>query len=272
MVILGDVIASSRYVSLVLDMKESNIFTKLLRYWQGILGLNRDDYLLSSFPRSGNTWIRFILCNLISLEEWAGKEVDFEVMNRTMLVFGVDNLREPWQPSMVPRVIKTHRRYYPFFKKAGGSIGIIRDPRDVMVSNYHYEKDRKSRYEGEFSDFIRHHNRLSLESWFKHYVSWRNHWTLVIRYEEMRSNIFSEVLRILSVMDVELSDDKINDAISRSDIESVQKIEQNGSARKNKQSRFARDGKTDQWVGYFSEEDREYFYQLSKKYKVDIYQ
>ena len=107
----------------------------------GIVGIRNNDVLLASFPRSGNTWMRFLLCNLISLCEWDGKRVDFPLLNKTMPEFGVNNLLDEWSHATIPRVIKTHKSFLPIFRNKR-SVGIIRDPRDVMVSYYHYMKDR----------------------------------------------------------------------------------------------------------------------------------
>ena len=41
-------------------------------YGAGILGLRAQDVILASFPKSGSTWVRFFLCNLVSLRYWEG--------------------------------------------------------------------------------------------------------------------------------------------------------------------------------------------------------
>jgi estrone sulfotransferase len=242
-------------------------FQKAIRYPQGVIGLNKRDIILSSYPRSGSTWIRFLLCNLISLLEWDGKTVDFPLLNRTMVEFGTNNLLEPWTHSTIPRVVKTHKRYLPILGRASGAIGIIRDPRDVMVSNYHFRRDRERTYSDSFDEFVRN-RRFGLEAWFRHYLSWRDHWTLVVRYEDLREDTFREFNRVLDMLGVNCPEDIVREVISRSRIERVREIEKPSSISDREEARFARDGRTGQWAAYFSEPNRAYYDELLVRYKV----
>jgi len=235
-------------------------------YLLGMLGMRRDDILLTSFPRSGNTWLRFLLCNLISLHEWHGKIIDFPLLNDTMPELGVSNLLAPWPHTTIPRVVKTHRPYVPIFR-GKRSIGIIRDPRDVMVSHYHKRRYRAGTYSGTFVEFIRD-RRLGLESWFRHYTSWKDHWTIVVRYEDLQADTSREFNRILNIMGVSYPTDIISEAIQRSSIENVRKVEQPSER---KEARFARDGKNQQWISYFNQSDLIYYYDLVERFKVHIY-
>lgn len=243
---------------------------KLSIYGQGMLGLNRTDWILSSYPRSGNTWLRFFFCNLISLSEWDGEEVDFPLLNQTMVAFGANNLLEPWPHSTIPRVVKTHRHYSPLFGKVRGTIGLIRDPRDVMVSYYHFQKVRKGIYKGAFKDFIRD-RRFGLQSWFRHYTSWQGHWTCTVKYEELKKETFSQFNQILGVLDVSCPEDIAREAIHRSSIRNIKKIEKSTSGCREEKAAFARDGRSRQWKDYFTEEDLEYYRGLMRRFQVSIY-
>jgi estrone sulfotransferase len=238
-------------------------------YLIGFAGIRRDDVLLVSFPRSGNTWMRLLLCNLISLREWEGKKVDFSLLNKTMPELGVNNLLAPWPYATIPRVVKTHRSYSAPFR-ANRSIGIIRDPRDVMVSFYHYSKDRKGLYRGDFSNFIRN-PRFGLESWFRHYLSWRDHFTLTMTYEQMKEDTLREFHRVLDVLNVSYSEDMIREAVQRSNLASIREAEKSASLPENGQAIFARSGVSRQWPSYFSEQDLAYYQELSDQYGVFLY-
>jgi len=228
--------------------------------------MRSDDVLLVSFPRSGSTWMRFLLCNLISLLEWDGRVIDFPQLNQTMVELGVNNLLKSWPHSTIPRVVKTHKTYWPVFGK-NRAICIIRDPRDVMVSFYHFMKDRQGTHAGTFAEFIRN-RRFGLEAWFRHYISWRDHWTLVVRYEDLKEDAFCEFNRVLDILGVSYPEDIVREAISRSSIERVQDIEKASSISNGEEARFARDGRTGQWLAYFSEPDLAYYGKLLARYKV----
>lgn len=239
-----------------------------LRFASGLAGLRSGDALLASFPRSGNTWVRFFLCNLISLCEWDGREVDFPLLNRTMPELGVNNLLARWPHTTIPRVVKTHQRYrFVFGRKA--SIGIIRDPRDVMVSYYHFTHDRKRIYSGSFAQFIRH-PRYGLPSWFAHYTSWRGRWSVVVRFEDMLEDPTRELRRILEVLDVQPPDAVVDEAVARASFGALRRADSPGTA-KDQYGAFTRSGTSGQWKAYFSDEDSAYHVELAKLYGTGLY-
>lgn len=240
----------------------------LVLYLLGFAGMRPEDVILASFPRSGNTWLRFLLCNLIGLLERDGKAVDFPLLNRTMPELGASNLLRSWPHSSIPRVVKTHKRRLPIFGR-NQSIGIIRDPRDVMASYYHFLKDRRRRYDGNFGEFIRNPT-FGLDCWFAHYTSWHRHWTLVIKYEDMQEDTLSEFNRVLDVLGVSYPEDVLREAIRRSSIESVRKVE-GYSVSRDKGGTFARDGGTQQWRSYFTPQDLSYYDELGERYQVYVY-
>jgi estrone sulfotransferase len=241
---------------------------KAARYVSGILGLRQDDILLSSFPRSGSTWIRFVLCNLISLCEWQGKQVDFALLNETMVELGVSNLFKLWPYSTIPRVIKTHRAYWSVFQGVGGAIGVVRDPRDVMVSFFHFRKDLQRSYDGTFESFIRD-RKSGLLAWFQHCNSWLPYWDKVVRYEDMKCDIYAEFKRILNAVGVDCHEEVVHEAIRRSRFRNVRSLED--SAGCSNLARFIRDGSTQQWRAYFSSADLAYYDGLTKEYGIDLY-
>jgi hypothetical protein len=173
-------------------MPYSSQIRKLLRngklafyYAIGIVGLIDDDIILTSFPKSGNTWVRFFLCNIISIREWDREVVTFPKLDDTMPELGVSNLVKHWKYNAIPRVVKTHKKRWPIFKN-NDSVLIVRDPRDVMVSYYHSEKSKVGgTYSGNFSDFIRHPD-FGIGAWCDHFTSWKPHAEIVLEYEEMK--------------------------------------------------------------------------------------
>lgn len=249
-----------------------NRLESAILYALGAIGLRNEDVLLSSYPRSGSTWIRLILCNLISLREWDGRHIDFSILNDTMVELGVSNLLNSWSHSTtIPRVVKTHLKYNPLFYR-NRVIGLVRDPRDIMVSFYHYKKDRMRDFAGSFQEFLRHPD-FGLMSWFEHYTSWRDRWTLVVRYEDMREDTYGEIRKILDSLGAgDLPEHDVRAAIRRSDIGNVRRMDEHSDRlEQNAQAVFARSGRTRQWTNYFSDEDLRHFSNLLQEYDVGIY-
>src|SRR5262245_29265740 len=91
-----------------------------------------DDVWFVSFPRSGNTYWRFLTANLIS----RGEPVDWTNIER----FSPD-IYITYDPALRqiprPRYIKSHEPFRPNYRRA---VLIVRDPRDVAVSCFHSAK------------------------------------------------------------------------------------------------------------------------------------
>lgn len=247
----------------------------LVHYSLGIIGLNGDDIILTSFPKSGNTWIRFFLCNLVSLKEWDGDTVTFARLDATMPELGVSNLLEAWPHDTIPRVVKTHKPFWPSF--AGKrTVLLIRDPRDVMVSYYHFEQNkRRGRSESDFSSFIRQ-PKYGLKAWCQHYQSWVDKATVCLRYEKLKEDDVKEFSRMLEAIGIEVSRSLIEQAARRSRLKNVRSVEKEHGVRTTgnyfkKGKRFTRKGRTGEWKDYFAEGDIEYYDQLMDKYSIDIY-
>ena len=85
-----------------------------------------DDTFLVSYPKSGNTWVRFLLANLIHPNE----KVSFSNINRLLPAPGVLSKRF-LRTLPRPRILKSHEPFDARFKKV---IYLVRDPRDVAVS------------------------------------------------------------------------------------------------------------------------------------------
>ena len=96
---------------------------------QGVTSFD-DDVWIVSYPKSGNTWTRFLIANLTS----GGERVDWTNIDRRVpdIYQGRDSL---YQSLPRPRYFKSHEAYRPEYRRV---VFIVRDPRDVAV----VERDR----------------------------------------------------------------------------------------------------------------------------------
>lgn len=244
------------------------------RYLQGFIGLHADDVYLASFPKSGNTWVRFFFLNLVSLREWEGRAVDFGVLDRVMVELGKSNLLKEPEYGSIPRLVKTH------FSRADRlpqrrTVLIVRDPRDVMVSFYKYDQKRTARVNfGDFSDQLRH-PRFGLEAWYRHTESWLPLATHVLHYEALRTDDVGTFSAVLRALDIEAEAAVIEEAVRRSRFDQVRKIEEkHGISNPERYAdgfKFARGGKSGAWQDYFSEEDLAYFEGVHQAHDVELY-
>ena len=93
-----------------------------------------DDVFLVSYPRSGSTWLRFLIGNLA----YPADPVNFlNVDSRIPDIYLLPDRVLRRYPR--PRILKSHEPFDPRYSKI---IYIVRDPRDLVVSLYHYDLKR----------------------------------------------------------------------------------------------------------------------------------
>jgi len=185
-----------------------------------------DDVYLASFPKSGNTWVAFLIANAISLHLKLGTHANF--FNIHFFVPDIHESRDiPTELSYPPfrRIIKTHaannREYH-------NVLLLVRDPRDVMSSYYQYTKNQLI-FDGAFSEFLRH-EKYGIAAWQKHTESWlersgRHQNLQVFRYEDFAKEPVKELGRLFNVMGFELSKDTLAKAAELSNFENMKKLE-----------------------------------------------
>ncbi len=218
----------------------------------------KEDIYLVSFPKSGNTWVRLILANL--LVQKAKSKIDF-FSNMSDIIPDIHLTREYVSPlKNLPRIIKSHSRYRKEYPRV---IYIIRDPRDVMASSYHYYTSRNKNTLS-FKKFIRS-KRTGLPAWFKHYKSWENNADLIIKYEDLKKDCFKEIKKIAGFVKMNVTDKQIRNAINECEFEKLQQKDASKKGKEVKKKPFFRKGSVGQWKDLFDEEDLKYFEKWIKK-------
>jgi hypothetical protein len=186
-----------------------------------------DDTFLVSFPRSGNTWTRFLVCNLINADNpvtFAGLESRipeiYDVPDRVLRAF----------PR--PRIVKSHECFDPRYKKV---IYIVRDPRDVAVSYYEFQLKRKVVTEDcGLEEFVPRFMESEFEpntgSWGDHVVSWlatrQGHPNfLLLRYEDMQARTVEESTKIAAFLGLDSNLKRVARAVELSSADRMRKLE-----------------------------------------------
>ena len=208
--------------------------TRIVKYALGtdIAGRNLavypDDTFIVSYPRSGNTWTRFLVANLVHPEQ----PVTFA--NIEKLIPDCEAMSSRYVKRVPrPRIIKSHEYFDPRYKKV---TYIVRDPRDVALS--YYDFSRKYRHiEDSYplprfvSDFVA--GRLSSfdwGTWGENVASWfytRNGRPefLLLRYEDMLSNTQSELAKVARFLNIEATPGRLAGAVERSSADRMRKLE-----------------------------------------------
>ncbi len=245
---------------------------RITHFTKAYFALKSEDIILASFPKSGNTWVRFFLSNLISENELEGREISFKTLDNMMPSFGTATIFEKW-PYQLPRFIKTHLKYGPYLHKPK-KILIIRDPRDVMVSYFHYVNNLKIYPTFElFSDFIRNPD-FGLERWLRHWKSWESNYDYLIKYESLKENDTETFKAVLNHFKIPFVEENLNRAVEKSRFKNFRKVEKKYGHTKPGEAgdsfTFTRKGIVGDYMNHFSEEDLRYYQQFCKKHNIQI--
>jgi hypothetical protein len=166
--------------------------------WLRHRGMRESDVFLGSYPRSGSTWLRFTLFELLS-----GQPATFESVDSFMRGPGTHNLGLPVLPGE-GRFLSTHESYRSEYHRG---VYLVRDVRDVVTSEFCYEKERGFGCH-DFDEYL--HQMLTGQkkygSWQSHVNSWLDSKAAragnlkVIRYEDLRQNpevVLTDLLEFL---------------------------------------------------------------------------
>lgn len=192
-----------------------------------------DDTFLTSYPRSGNTWTRFLIANLVYQDE----PVTFLNLERLVPDMYKSSDRVLRKLSR-PRIVKSHECFDPRYRKV---IYIVRDPRDVAVSNYHWELKLRSVREGyPIEEFVPRWMQPQfwprIGSWGDHVASWLStrqgkDGFLLLRYEDLKKDPHDVLARVAKFLDIQPTRERLNRAVELSSAQQMRKLEREESAK-----------------------------------------
>lgn len=225
--------------------------------------IRESDIFLVSYPKSGNTWMRFLLANLITQKDISFRNFNYVVPDIYQTSKKqIDNL-------LNPRIIKSHEPFVSDYPKV---IYIYRDPRDIVISYYFWEKKYKNidtSIEEYIEKFIKGENS-PYGPWNEHLKSWfncplkENNKILFLKYEDLKKDTFGEMVKVCFFLNLDFEDKKIREAIEKSDFKRMQKLEEKDQMNadylkgSSKSIKFVRSGKSE-WNQYFTEDLKKSF-------------
>lgn len=217
---------------------------------------------LVSYPKSGNTWLRFLLGYLL--------RADVTFANIDRVIPDIYQTRKREVELTEALIMKSHEVHDARYRKV---VYLIRDPRSVAISYYHFCRKMHPRRWRDFSTFFEAFLEGQVgrwHTWEQHVLSWTNNSTtnpLIIRYEDVLESQASQLERIAKYLCVPCSKESVGLAVRRASFESMQKDEaRNGANWRALQhaqggGRFVRSGRPDEWRELLSKDQVRQMYQ-----------
>jgi len=251
--------ANIKYRRFRVDLAKSA--ARLPVVWLRHRGLHANDVFLASYPRSGNTWLRFALGEALS-----GKSIHFDNVDDV-----IPELK--WHRRGMPlfadggRLIKTHEPWRKEYRKA---IYIVRDGRDCALSQY-ARSTQLQIVEPDLDEFL----LMFLEGRVHGYGSWAPHiraWLnsplarsgnlLVVKFEDLRRNPEESLTRMVQFAGAPKSAEEIRAALANNSVDQMRAKEV--KSKKLYQSttevgRFVRKGAVQGWKNVLTPAQAELF-------------
>ena len=201
--------------------------------------LQRCDWVLMSWGKSGRTWLRVMLSRAYTLKGGfdASELLDF------------DNLKK--RDSSLPAVFFTHNNYLRDYTGNQRSkrhfqgkriVLLVRDPRDAAVSQFFQWQYRMRPNKKFINDYPPHGAKidawdfvLDKDAGVPRIVDYFNGWAsampelkdvLIVRYEDMRRQPAEVLARILAFTDTDVTPEQVQEAVDFAAYENMKKMEQ----------------------------------------------
>jgi len=203
--------------------------------------LQRSDWVLMSWGKSGRTWLRVMLSRAYTLKSGldASQFLDF------------DNLKD--KDSELPAVFFTHNNYLRDYLGSDQTkthfqgkkvVLLVRDPRDVAVSQFFQWQFRMKPHKKYLNDYPPHQSDISSFDFvlnenvgLPQIIEYFNGWAkvmpqidnmLLVRYEDMRTDPVKVLTEILTFTQSNISAQQICEAVEFGAYDNMKKMEKEG--------------------------------------------
>lgn len=179
---------------------------------------------MASFPKSGNSWARFVVSNVNSILQ-DGKPINFHTINEySPVVRGNRALRNAQPVEGAPLFLKTHFPYTRFFQ-SNRAVVIVRNPSFAVNSYYEYLKEAQEKKNIPALEEFIFHWRYGLNAWAYFMDSWTNSKNTVIfvRYEDLKESPIEGFYNIYEKLGYNIPIEVLKEAVHRSNKKTMRK-------------------------------------------------
>ncbi|KAA0703444.1 Amine sulfotransferase [Triplophysa tibetana] len=248
--------------------------------------IRESDIFVVTYPKSGTIWLQQIL-SLIEVKGDATAINDQLTSERIPWIEVMGN-EEKFDSAPSPRIRVTHLQYkfmpLGLKKKKGKVIYVARNPKDVLVSYFHFHKyatmlETLASIKDTFFEKFMEGNVYG-NCWFEHIKTWHSHKDeinfLYVTYEDMIKDLGSVVEKISLFLGKTLTPQQVNKVVEHSTFKNMKdnpwaNYKMIPSSLLNQQhGTFLRKGTIGDWKNYFTVAQNERFDRLYQQKMKDV--
>ncbi|XP_069856610.1 sulfotransferase 2B1 [Dipodomys merriami] len=241
---------------------------------ENALDVRDDDIFIITYPKSGTNWMIEIVCLILKNGDpsWIRSVPIWERAPWCETIISAFSL--PDQPS--PRIMSSHLPIQlftkAFFTSKAKVIYLGRNPRDVVVSLYHYSKIAgQLKDPGTPDQFLQNFlkGEVQFGSWFDHIKGWirmqGKENFLFITYEELQQDLQGSVQRVSEFLGRTLDEEALGSVVAHSAFSSMKANAMSNytllppSLLDHRQGAFLRKGVSGDWKNHFTVAQSEAF-------------
>ena len=227
------------------------------------------DAFLISYPKSGRTWLRYLLSVYLARHASLDFDPDLYSTFRVMPNFDLDKQRGlpsrlQTRAGNLPLIAVSHRGFETDLFARVPVVMLVRDPRDVLVSSYFHQTRHKHRFDGSIAEFLEY-EAFGAASIAEYHNEWAKglecRSSLVLSYEEMTKATVETVEAILAFLGIPVDATWLNEAVEKARFDKMQKKERETGIpgheynKKDADDSRVRRGKVAGYTDYLSPED-----------------
>jgi hypothetical protein len=192
---------------------------------------------IASYPKSGNTWVRFLACNLLF-----GRQESAATLG--VLAPDIHEMGPQLATGAHTGLVKTHFLHspdLPLVERTAGAIYVVRRPADVLVSNFHYAHRSAGAADGSRAGFDQYVDafllnrgdprwvRLGMGSWEDNVRSWlrasHEFPVVVVRYEQLSADPHGVCRLLAQMLRPNSTEEDIRQAVDNASFHRMREIE-----------------------------------------------
>jgi hypothetical protein len=187
---------------------------------------------LCSYPKSGRTWLRFLLANYLDVVFDLRVAVDFHSLFTLVPNEGDRPKRglpayRYWDDARVPLVVASHKPYDERFDDSD-IVFVVRSPLDTLVSQYFHRSRQLQAFKGDLESYLRD-PKFGVSRFIDYVNSWAEpiarHRSLVVSYEDMQADAVEVLARLAEFVGLPTEAEAVQKAVSLSSFERMQELE-----------------------------------------------